>query len=265
MKIRNILKPKPLSVIREEVPNRYRYSMIGEQLYDLNSGNIFQSFSNAAKDISTEDLYNKIIEAFRKGDKIITWNELYFGGFHYRDFIILNELFSSLQKWDVSFCNSIFNGETELFQIQIINITSEEHYMFFTKDLSYKDRLISEVNKLELVKLHLEFESLGGKYDSPSRFLDLVERAGWENGIKMITAINSVITMLQSTGKLGREDIMTQVSDRLQSDDHCIVYRFFPGNEGYQLITYHLFEENTTKVRIFKGDIEEYAAEVFDW
>ena len=193
MKIDDIFKPKPLSAIREEVPNRYRYAMIGEQLYDLNSGNIFQSFSNTAKDISTEDLYNKIIDAFRSGDEIITWNEIYFGGFHYRDFIILNELFSPVQKWDLSFCNSIFNGETEIFEIQIINITTEEHYILCTKDRSFKDRMLSEVRDLELVKLHLEFESLGGKYDSPSRFIDLVERAGWENGIKMITAINSVI------------------------------------------------------------------------
>ena len=237
MKNYDILKPKPLSAIREEVPNRYRYAMIGEQLYDLNSGNVFQSFSNTAKDISTEDLYNKIIDAFRSGDEIITWNEIYFGGFHFRDYIILNELFSPVQKWDLSFCNSIFNGETEIFEIQIINITAEEHYILCTKDRSFKDRLLSEVSDLELVKLHLEFESLGGKYDSPSRFIDLVERAGWENGVKMITAINSVLSMLQSTGKLGRKEIMTRVSDRLQSDDHDIVYRFFPGNEGYQLIT----------------------------
>jgi hypothetical protein len=71
-------------------------------------------------------------------------------------------------------------------------------------------------------------------------------------------------TMLQTTGKLGREDIITCVSDRLQSDEHDIVYRFFPGNE-YPLITYHLFEENSTKVRIFKGDNEEYLPEVFEW
>jgi hypothetical protein len=32
------------------------------------------------------------------------------------------------------------------------------------------------------------------------------------------------------------------MSDRLQSDDGDVVYRFCPGNEGYQLITYHIFE-----------------------
>jgi hypothetical protein len=265
MKIDEILKPKPLSIIREEIPNRYRYAMIGEQLYDLCAGNTFQSFSNTAKDISTEDLYKKIIDAFHSGDEIITWNEIYFGGFHYRDFIILNELFNPIQKWDVSFCTSIFNGESQIFQLQIVNITTEEYYMFFTKDLSYKDRFLSEACDLELVKSHLEFESLGGKYDSPSRFIDLVERAGWENGVKMINAITSVVSMLQSTGKLEKEDICKMMSDRLQSDDHDIVYRFFPGNEGYQLITQHLFEENTTKVRIFKGDTEKYSPEVFEW
>lgn len=265
MKIDDILKPKSLSAIREEVPNRYRYAMIGEQLYDLYSGNLFRTFSNTAEDISTEGLYKKIIGAFRSGDEIITWNEIYFGGFHYRDFIILNELFSPIQKWDVSFCTSIFNGESQIFQLQIVNIATEEYYMFFTNDLSYKDRFLSETRDLELVKLHLGFETLGGKYESPSRFIDLVERAGWENGVKMITAINSVITMLQSTGKLGREEIMTRVSDHVQSDDHYIVYKFSPGTEGYHLITYHYIEEDTTKVRIFKGDIEEYAAEVFDW
>ena len=265
MKIDTILKPKPLSAIREAVPNRYRYAMIGEHLYDLDSGAIFQSFSNTSKDITTEDLYYKIIEAFRSRDEIITWNEIFFGGFHYRDYIILNELFGPVQKWDLSFCNSIFNGETEIIEIQIINITAKEQYMFCTKDRSFKDRLLSEVRDLELVKLHLEFESLGGKYDSPSRFIDLVERAGWENGVKMVTAINSVITMLQAVGKLSREEMTTRMSDRLQSDDHDIIYRFYAGNEGYQLITRHLFEENTTSVRIFKDEIVEWVEEVFEW
>lgn len=186
MKIEDMLKPKPLSAIREEVPNRYRYAMIGEQLYDHFSGNLFQSFSNTAKDISTEDLCKKIVDAFRSGNEIITWNEIYFGEFHYQDFIILNELFSPIQKWDLSFCNSIFNCETEIFEIQIINITAEEHYILCTKDRSFKDRFPSEGCDLELVKLHLEFESLGGKFDSPTRFADIVERAGWESGIKMI-------------------------------------------------------------------------------
>jgi hypothetical protein len=68
-----------------------------------------------------------------------------------------------------------------------------------------------------------------------------------------------------SSGKLGNDDIMTLMSDRLQSDDHDIIYRFYPGNEGYQLITRHLFEENTTMVRIFKGESEEWAQEVFEW
>ena len=71
--------------------------------------------------------------------------------------------------------------------------------------------------------------------------------------------------MLQSTGKLGREDITASMSDRLQSNDGDVVYRFCPGNEGYQLITYHIFEENITKVRIFKRDTEEYSPEVFEW
>jgi hypothetical protein len=265
VKINDVLKPKSLSSIRKDVPSRYQYAMIGEQLYDLNSGTIFQLFSNTAKNISTEDLFEKIINAFRSGDEIITWNEIYFGGFHYRDFIILNELFSPVQKWDVSFCNSIFNGETEIFEIQIVNITAEEHYIFCTKERSYKDLFLSEVKNLELVKLHLEFENLGGNYDSPSRFIDLVERAGWENGIKIIKALISVLRKMQLTGELGNKDINTHMSDRLQSDDHDIIYRFFPGNDGYQLIVRHLFEEDATSVRVLKDGIDEWKEEVFNW
>lgn len=264
MKINDVLIPKSLSSIRKDVPSRYQYAMIGE-LYDLNSGTIFQLFSNTAKNISTEDLFEKIINAFRSGDEIITWNEIYFGGFHYRDFIILNELFSPVQKWDVSFCNSIFNGETEIFEIQIVNITAEEHYIFCTKERSYKDLFLSEVKNLELVKLHLEFENLGGNYDSPSRFIDLVERAGWENGIKIIKALISVLRKMQLTGELGNKDINTHMSDRLQSDDHDIIYRFFPGNDGYQLIVRHLFEEDATSVRVFKDGIDGWKEEVFNW
>jgi len=265
MKTEEILIPKSLSAIREEVPNRYRYAMIGEQLYDLRSGNKFRLHSNTVKDISADDLFKKILSAFQAGDEILTESEIFYGGFHFRDYIVLNELFRPIQKWDQSFCTSIFNGETEIFQLQLVNTTAAEHYILCTKDRSFKDRFLSEVTDLELVKLHVEFESLGGKHEIPSRFIDLVQRAGWENGIKMITAIISVLTMLQSTDKLGRDDIITRMSDRLQSDDHDIIYRFFPGNEGYQLITRHLFEENTTSVRIIKGEIEEWTEEVFEW
>jgi hypothetical protein len=265
VKINDVLKPKSLLSIRKEVPNRHRYAMIGEQLYDLNSGNVFRLFSNTEKEIPTEDLYSKIIDAFRAGDEIITWNEIYFGGFHFRDYIILNELFSPVQKWDVSFCNFIFNGETEFYQTQIVNVTREEHYMFCTKDQTYKDRFLSEVRDLELVKLHIEFESLRGEYDSPSRLIDLVERAGWDNGTKIIKALISVLRKMQITGKLERENIMTRMSDRLQSDDHDIIYRFFPGNKGFQLYIRHLIEEDTTSVRILQDGVDGWDEEIFEW
>ncbi len=106
---------------------------------------------------------------------------------------------------------------------------------------------------------------MGGKHEIPSRFIDLVQRAGWDNGIKMIKAMLSVLGMLQSSGKLGRDGIITRMSDRLQTDDHDIIYRFSPGNGGYQLYTRHLFEEDTTSVRIFKNGNDEWAEEVFEW
>lgn len=137
--------------------------------------------------------------------------------------------------------------------------------MFYTKDLSYRERLSSEVHDLELVKLHHKFESLGGKYDSPSRFIDLVERAGWENGIKMIKALLGALEKMQMSGKVSKENIIIRMSDRLQSDDHDIIYRFFTGKNGYHFITRHLFEENTTSVRIFKNGADEYTEEVFEW
>ena len=42
-------------------------------------------------------------------------------------------------------------------------------------------------------------------------------------------------------------------------------YQFSSWLKGYQLITYHLFEEDLTKVRIFKGNDEEYSPEIFEW
>jgi hypothetical protein len=265
MELNKILKPKPLSAIKEQVPKRFQYAMIGEQLYDLNACNPFQLFSNTMKNISTEDLYQKIVKAFHSGDRILSWNEIYFGGFHFRDYIILNELFTPNQKWDVSFCNFIFNGETEVYQMQIVNVTREEHYMFCTKDRFYKELLLSEARNLELVKLHHEFESLGGKYDSPSRFIDLVERAGWENGIKIIKALLLVIRKMQLTGNLGHEDIKTRMSDRIQSDDHDIIYRFYPGIDGYQLFIRHLIEEDATSVKIIKDGDNGWKEEIFNW
>ena len=70
---------------------------------------------------------------------------------------------------------------------------------------------------------------------------------------------------MQLTGELGNKDINTHMSDRLQSDDHDIIYRFFPGNDGYQLIVRHLFEEDATSVRVLKDGIDEWKEEVFNW
>jgi len=265
MKTEEILIPKPLSAIRVEVPNRYRYAMIGEQLYDLNSGIIFQQFPNTELDISADDLFHKIIKAYRDGDEILTWNEVYYGGFHFRDYIVLNELFNLSQKWDTCFCGSVFNGETELFEMHIVNTSLKESYRLSTKDLSFRDRLFAQVKDLELVKLHLAFESLGGKHEIPSRFIDLVQRAGWDNGIKIIKAFLNVLTMLQESGKIGRKGITTKMSDRIQTDDHDIIYKFSTVHEGYQLFTRHLIEEDTTSVRIFDKGNDESAEVIFEW
>ncbi len=265
MKIADILAPKSFSVIRNDIPNRYRYAMIENSVYDMHSGEKYQLFENSSSGITDEALFNMIVNAYRYRDSILTESEIFYGSFHFRDYIVLNELFTPVQKWDVCFCNSIFNGETERFEIQCANNTTQEYYQFSTSNLSFKERLLSTISDLELVKLHLEFESLGGMHEIPSRFIDLVQRAGWESGMKMIRAILNVLVMMQALGKLGRDSIITRMSDRLHSDDHDLTYKFFPGNEGYQLITRHLFEENTTSVRIFKDGIDEYAEEVFEW
>ena len=122
MTISDILVPKPLSKIRNEVPLRYSLAMISDQIIDLNTGEKYVTFSNVSETpYSAESVYKKIASAFRSGDQIALENEIYFGEFHYRDFILLNELLSPMQKWDIILCQSIFCGEQDLEFIQVVN------------------------------------------------------------------------------------------------------------------------------------------------
>lgn len=265
MKIEKILAPKSFSAIRHDVPSRYRFAMIENSVFDLQSEEKYQLFENNGNVITDEALFNMIVNSYRNSDNILTESEIFYGTFHFRDYIVLNELLAPTQKWDLCFCNSIFNGEIDRFEIQCINITTKEYYRLSTCDLTYKERLLYAISGLELVKLHIVFDSLNGKHEIPSRFIDLVQRAGWENGVKMIKALLSVLEKMQMSGKLSKKNIMTRMSDRLQSDDHDIIYRFSTGKKGYHFITRHLIEENTTSVSIFKNGTDEYTEEVFEW
>jgi len=157
-------------------------------------------------------------------------------------------LFKPVQIWDLLFCMNLFDGEDKKFELRLANKSKQEYYWFSTKDLSYKEKLLSVVKDLELVKLHLEFASLGGFHEIPSRFTDLVQRAGWENGIKMIKANLSMLGTLLKAKILEGNNIMTRMRDRLQSDDHDIIYKLSPGDQGHQIVTRHLFVEDTTSV-----------------
>jgi len=268
MDIEDILVPKSLKIIRREVPQRFSSAVIVDQFYDLNSGKKYQSISNFWENgiVKTEkELFNAIISAFRNGDEIISEHEIYYGEFNYRDYIITNELFKPVQIWDLLFCMSLFDGEDRKFELRFANKSKQEYYWFSTKDISYKENLLSLVKDLELVKLHLKFSSLGGNHEIPSRFTDLVQRAGWENGIKMVKAIICVLEKLQDENIIGKDKIETRISDRLQSDDHDIIYKFYPGDQGHQIVTRHLFVENATSVRVFQNDDEVWNEQVFNW
>jgi len=268
MSINDILIPKPIGEIRSEIPLRFSHAMIVDQLYDLNTGEKYNSISNYSDnstEVSESELFEVIVSAFRDGDEIVLEHEIHYGEFLFRDYIVLNELFKPIMKWDLIFCISIFNGEEERCEIQLANKTKQEYYRFSTLDLSYKDRLLSVVKDLELVKLHQVFKSLGGSHEIPSRFTDLVQRAGWDNGIKIIKAFLNVLIMLQESGKMGRIGITTRMNDRIQTDDHDIIYKFSIVHEGYQLFTRHLIEEDTTSVRIFDKGNDESAEVIFEW
>ena len=201
------------------------------------------NYSNSITKVSESELFNTIVSALTDGDEIVLEHEIYYGEFNYGDYIVLNELFKPIQKLDLLFCISIFNGETERFEVQLANSTKQEYYRFSTKDLSYRGRLLSFAKDLELVKLHLEFESLGGSHEIPSRFTELVQRAGWDNGIKMITALLSVLQMLQSINIIGKDNIQTRFADRIHSDDGDIVYGLTLGDEEHE----GLFNFRTTE------------------
>jgi hypothetical protein len=81
----------------------------------------------------------------------------------------------------------------------------------------------------------------------------------------MIKAILRVLGKLQDANLISKNNIMTRISDRLQSDDHDIIYRFAPGDLGYQLFTRHLFIEDTTSVRIIKDGVDVWQEEIFEW
>jgi len=265
MKIGDILAPKSFSAIRHDVPARYRYAMIEDTVFDLKSEEKFKLITNNGNGVSDEAVFNMIVKAYRKSDVILTESEIFYGSFHFRDYIVLSELFNLSQKWDTYICGSVFNGETELFELHIVNTSLKESYRLSTKDLSFRDRILAHAKDLELVKLHLAFESLGGKHEIPSRFIDLVQRAGWDNGIKIIKAFLNVLIMLQESGKIGRKGITTKMSDHIQTDDHDIIYKFSTVREEYQLFTRHLIEEDTTSVRIFDKGNDESAEVIFEW
>jgi len=214
---------------------------------------------------STDVLFTKNISAFHNEDQIALDSEICYGEFHYQDFIVLNELFTPVQKWDLLFCQRLFNGEEELFSIQIINKSRQEHYQFLSNDFKYRDRLLQISKDLELVKMHLDFQRLGGSHEIPSRFTDLVQRAGWDNGIKMIKSLLTVLVRLQENSIIVTKDLRTRLSDRIQSDDHDIIYKFQPGQNNYIIYVRHLFTEDTTSVRIFNDGNDSWFEQIFKW
>jgi hypothetical protein len=268
MSIMDVLTPKSLSTIRKEVPVRFSHAMVGDQLYNLNQGKKYITISNIGDNnspVSDQELFNEIVSSYRGGDEVLLEHEIYFGEFNYHDYIVLNELFTPIQKWDLLLCMGLFNGEETRFELRLANQTKQRFYWFSTNNLSYKKKLLKIIEDLELVKLHITFEAMGGSHEIPSRFTDLVQRAGWDNGIKMIKAILRVLGKLQDANLISKNNIMTRISDRLQSDDHDIIYRFAPGDLGYQLFTRHLFIEDTTSVRIIKDGVDVWQEEIFEW
>lgn len=266
MSIKDILIPKSLTEIRSTIPNRYTLAMIFDQIYDLNTGEKYNNISSTSDNAtSDEELFKKTITAFRNGDEIVLGHEIYYGGFNYGDYIVLNDVFSLIQKWDLFFCTNIFNGEENSFGLELVNRTREEYYRFHTHGFHFRDRYKSILKDLELVNLHLKFEELGGSHQIPSRFTDLVQRAGWNNGVKMIKVILRMLARLQEEQILSRDNIQTRICDRLQSDEHDIIYKLSPGNQGHQIVTRHLFEEDITSVRVFKEGMKIYNEEIVEW
>jgi hypothetical protein len=170
-----------------------------------------------------------------------------------------------MQKWDIIFCLSIFNGEQDLEFIQVVNRTKKELYQLLSKDFTYRDNLLQLSKDLELIKLHLQFQTLGGKHEMPSRFTELVQRAGWDNGIKMIKALLTVLTKLQQDNVIGREGLQTRIFDRIQSDDIDIIYKFKEEGNGYYIYTRHRFSEDVTSVRVFKDGKDAWFEQIFEW
>jgi len=266
MSIENILIPKSIQEIRELVPKRYSLAKIGEDILDLNTAEQYKTLYNSSQRRSSLDrVFNKITSSFRDRDNIALENEISFGEFHYRDFIVLNDLLTPIQKWDITLCLSIFNGEEQLFNMQVVNTTKKELYQLMSKDFIYKNRLLHLYNHLQLIKLHLDFQKLGGTHETPSRFTELVQRAGWDNGIKMIKALLRVIKRLQQDKIIDREELQTRLFDRIQSDDFDITYKFEPGNQGHQIYVRHIFIEDITSVRVFKDDVEICNEEILEW
>lgn len=139
--------------------------MVDDQLWDLDSGKKYDFISNfwEGYTIKTErELMDMIIASFEKRDEILLDCELYYGEFSYKNYIVLNDLLTTIQKWDLLFSLCLFYGATKRFIIRYVNKTGESNIWFETDDLSYKHELQKQVSNLELVSLHLKFESLGG-------------------------------------------------------------------------------------------------------
>ncbi|HPI82041.1 MAG TPA: hypothetical protein PK122_02310 [Candidatus Paceibacterota bacterium] len=145
---------------------------------------------------SNDEILDMIIRTYENDEDTLGFNEVYRhdDGIEPSDFMTMRELMTPKQKIQVDIY-SLMNGNQFGTVMVIFNIPRKEVYWFVNEDWRIKDKKPAEVQRaeawmanLELFQIDNEFSSLGGYHSDGNRFSEMIERFGWEVGIKMIKA-----------------------------------------------------------------------------
>jgi hypothetical protein len=253
MKTCGALKPKSFKEIRKLIPQRFTTALISGEYYDIKTGQKYSRmvYTPDVKTINSDKiLFQMIFKDYRKIDEIVLGHEVYDGNFYFSDYIVLNELLNIRQKWELAICQSIFNGEHMNFELCILNKSKRIYYLLESDNIHFRDKINTLSKDMKLIELHLLFESLGGYHESKSKFTEIIERAGWKDGLRIIKTVLDSLQKLQSNYGLSSKFIFTKIDDTLIVDDDFIIYSMTPGIQNHEISVKHFFQESMTEVRL---------------
>jgi hypothetical protein len=198
-------------------------------------------------------------------DDIVLSHEVFDGGFYLGDYIVLNELLNIRQKWELAICQNLFNGEHAHFELMILNRSKRIFYILSSKKRRFFEKIRAISKDMKLLELHLKFASYGGYHEGKSKFTEIIERAGWNAGIKIIQVVIESIHKLQNKYGLNKEYIFTKITDGLLVDDDFLFYSMTPGIQNHEIILRHYFQEKITRIMLLQNGKKLCRNKRIDW